>query len=506
VLIVGGAAVIGVLLEAFLPRATRRSVQVPFALVALAAGLVAVVWRFAVVHDSGPRHGVTGGGYLEDLPGIAIQAVLLVVALLGLLVIADRTQTGDGAFAAQAASRPGSADEDGAVRAGFVQTEIYPLVLFSVTGMMVFPAAGDLITLFVALEVLSLPLYVLTATARRRRLLSQEAAMKYFILGAFASAFFLFGIALLYGFSGSLNLSEIAAAVPTTTGLDSLLLPGVFLVLVGLLFKVGAVPFHAWTPDVYTGAPTPVTGFMAAATKIAAFGAMLRFIYVVASGLQWDLGPVLWTIAIITMLLGTVIGLIQTDIKRMLAYSSIAHAGFVLIGVFSLVPGGVGGTIFYLLAYGLATIGAFALVTLVREKDSTGAVTGEATSINQWRGIGRTRPLLAVSMLLFMMSFAGIPLTAGFVGKFSVFSAGIDGGAVPLVVIAILCSAATAFFYFRLVVLMFFSEPETESVTVVSSEGMTVVAVACCAIATIVLGVVPSPILELLASAAAFVL
>ncbi|MGC5627439.1 NADH-quinone oxidoreductase subunit NuoN [Georgenia sp. Z1344] len=507
VLIVGGAAVVGVLLEAFLPRTARRGVQVPFALLAIAAGLVAVVWRLATVHGAeAPTEVVTGGAYVEDLPSLAIQAVLLVSALLAVLVMADRTETREGAFAPQAAARPGSAESEAAARAGLTQSEIFPLTLFSLTGMMVFPAAGDLITLFVALEVLSLPLYVLAATARRRRLLSQEAAIKYFILGAFASAFFLMGIALLYGFAGSLRLTDIAAAVPSTPGLDSLLLPGVVLVLVGLLFKVGAVPFHAWTPDVYTGAPTPVTGFMAAATKIAAFGAMLRFVYVVAPGLGWDLEPVVWTIVILTMLVGTVMGIIQTDIKRMLAYSSIAHAGFVLIGVFSLTSAGIGSVIFYLLAYGVATVGAFGLVTLVRETDAAGSVTGEATRIDQWAGIGRRRPAIAVSMLVFLLSFAGIPLTAGFVGKFAVFSAGIAGGDAVLVVLAVLASAATAFFYFRLVVLMFFEEPKDEGVTVVSSEGLTIVAVVVCAVATVALGVYPGPVLELLTDAAVFVL
>ncbi|MGO1172912.1 MAG: NADH-quinone oxidoreductase subunit NuoN [Actinomycetaceae bacterium] len=506
VLVVGGAAVIGVLLEAFLPRSVRRTVQVPFALLAVATGLVAVVWRFAVVHSSGPVEVVTGDAYIEDLPALAIQAVLLLSALVAVLVMADRTETRDGAFAAQAAARPGSAESDAATRAGVTQTEIFPLTLFSLTGMMVFPAAGDLITLFVALEVLSLPLYVLAATARRRRLLSQEAAVKYFILGAFASAFFLMGIALLFGFAGSFRLADIAAAVPVTGGMDSLLLPGVVLVLVGMLFKVGAVPFHAWTPDVYTGAPTPVTGFMAAATKIAAFGAMLRFVYVVAPDLGWDLEPVIWTIIILTMLVGTVLGLIQTDIKRMLAYSSIAHAGFVLIGVFSLESEGISSVIFYLLAYGVATVGAFGLLTLVREKDAAGAITGEATHIDQWSGIGRRRPMVAVTMLIFLLSFAGIPLTGGFVGKFAVFSAGISGGLTVLVVLAVLASAATAFFYFRLVQRMFFEAPDEERVAVVSSEGLTIVAVVVCAIATIALGVYPGPVLELLADAAVFVL
>ncbi|MDD9205231.1 NADH-quinone oxidoreductase subunit NuoN, partial [Georgenia sp. 10Sc9-8] len=302
---------------------------------------------------------------------------------------ADRTESGEGAFAAQVADRPGSAEEADSLRRGLAQTEVFPLTLFALGGMMVFPAAGDLLTLFIALEVLSLPLYLLSGTARRRRLLSQEAALKYFLLGAFASAFALFGIALLFGFSGSVRYAELAQAVPTTAGMDWLLLAGALLLIIGLLFKIGAAPFHAWTPDVYQGAPTPVTGFMAAATKVAAFGALLRFYYVVVPDMGWDLEPFMWGVIILTMLVGTVLGIVQTDVKRMLAYSSIAHAGFVLIGVVALESSGISGVIFYLLAYGLATVGAFALITLVRERDPEGNVTGEATHLSQWAGLGR---------------------------------------------------------------------------------------------------------------------
>src|SRR5690606_30715361 len=216
------------------------------------------------------------------------------------------------------------------------------------------------------------PLYLLSGMARRRRLLSQEASMKYFLLGAFASAFFLFGVALLYGFAGSVRLSEIGVAIDEVAGLDPLLLAGALLVLVGLLCKVGAVPFHSWTPDVYQGAPTPITGFMAACTKIAAFGALLRIVYGVLAPLEWDLMPLLWGVAVLTMLVGTVVAIVQTDVKRMLAYSSIAHAGFVLVGVIALVQDGIGSVLFYLLAYGLATVGAFAAVTLLRERDAPG--------------------------------------------------------------------------------------------------------------------------------------
>ncbi|WP_182354431.1 NADH-quinone oxidoreductase subunit NuoN [Flaviflexus huanghaiensis] len=500
VIIVMGAAVLGVIIEAFAPRGSRRPIQVTITFAALSAALVAVVWRWTEVEASGAQT-VVGGQLIEDPFTLAAQGVVLISSLVAAFIIADRTQTREGAFAASAAARPGSPEERELTRAGVEQTEVYPLVLFAVTGMMVFPAAGDLLTLFIALEVLSLPLYVLSAMARRKRLISQEAALKYFLLGAFSSAFFLMGISLLYGFSGSIRYSEVAAATTVAVGMDWMLIVGIALVLIGLLFKVGAVPFHSWTPDVYQGAPTPITGFMAAGTKVAAFGAMVRFLYVIAPGMEADLEILLWTVIIATMIVGTVLGIVQKDIKRMLAYSSIAHAGFVLIAVTSFQESGLSATLFYLLAYGVATVGAFGVVTLVREKDSAGNITGEATSLESYAGLAKRKPALAVAMLIFLLSFAGIPLTGGFVGKFTAFVAGIEGGAWPLVLIAVLASAATAYFYFRLVVLMFFTEPDDRT-TVIASEGMTLVAIALAAVATIALGVVPGPVLEFFGEAA----
>ena len=332
--------------------------------------------------------------------------------------------------------------------------------------------------------------------------------MKYFLLGAYASAFFLFGTALLYGFAGSVRLSEISAAVGSVSGLDPLLLAGVVLLLVGLLFKVSAVPFHSWTPDAYQGAPTPVTGFMAACTKVAAFGALLRVVYVVLPPLEWDVMPVLWGVAALTMVVGTVIAIVQTDVKRMLAYSSIAHAGFVLVGVVALTQSGISSVLFYLFAYGLATIGAFGVVSLVREINTGpgGAVVAEATHLSQWAGLGRNHPVLAGAFTLFLLSFAGIPLTAGFTGKFAVFAAAVEGGLVWLVVVGVLASAAAVFFYVRLVVLMFFTEPtDAEGTTVVGGEGFTIVAVAVAVVGTVVLGVFPSPMLDFLGDAARFI-
>ncbi len=356
--------------------------------------------------------------------------------------------------------------------------------MFAVGGMLLFPAANDLLTLFIALEVFSLPLYLLCALARRRRLLSQEAAVKYFLLGAFSSAFLLFGIALLYGYAGTVNYSSIARVVAgtdavsdpvlaDTTGNDALLLIGSALVVMGLLFKVGAVPFHMWTPDVYQGAPTPVTGFMAAATKVAAFGALLRLLYVVLPGLRWDWRPVMWGVAILTMLGGALVAITQTDIKRLLAYSSIAHAGFLLAGVIATSEDGISSVLFYLAAYSFVTLGAFAVVTLVRDAG------GEATHLSKWAGLGRrSPPLLAAVFAVFLLAFAGIPLTSGFAGKFAVFKAAAEGGAGALVVVGVIASAIAAFFYLRVIVLMFFSEPRADGPSVAVPSVMTTSAIA----------------------------
>ncbi|MFV0252084.1 MAG: NADH-quinone oxidoreductase subunit NuoN [Beutenbergiaceae bacterium] len=508
VLIVLAAAVVGVFVEAFVPRPSRRLTQLVISAIAVAAALIAVAWRWNVVADEGSSS-LVAGALREDGPALMAQALVLVLALLSLLVMADRSH-GEDVYAPSASAIPGSDYEEQARKAGLTQTEVFPLTMFAVTGMLVFGAAADLLTMFIALEVLSLPLYLLAGLARRRRLLSQEASLKYFLLGAFSSAFFLMGMALLYGYAGSVSFDDLYVAVFSVGGMDSLLLAGSALVLIGLLFKVGAVPFHSWTPDVYQGAPTPVTGFMAACTKVAAFAAMLRFVYVVTPGLEWDLAPFLWVIAIATMGVGTVLAIVQTDMKRTLAYSSVAHAGFLLLGVMSLGQRGIGSVFVYLFAYGLATVGAFGLVSLVRTRAADGTITGEAGHLSEWAGLGRRSPVLAVCFSLFLLSFAGIPLTAGFTGKFAVFAAAIDGGNWILVVLAVLASAAAAFFYVRIIVLMFFTEPATaddgSAATVVRTEGLTAVAVVACAIGTVVIGVLPGAILALSEQAATFLL
>ncbi len=505
VLIVLGAAIVGILIEAFVRQpAMRRLVQAVLAIAASVAAMFVAIVQWAVFSGNGAR--IAGNYLVSDRQALAWQVILALFALMGMLLFSSRSG-GEDAFTPLASAAPGSGEEALAAKRGFAQTEIFPLGLFAAAGMMLFTMVSDTIVLFVVLEILSLPLYLLVGLARRRRLMSQEAALKYFLMGAFSSAIYLFGASLLFGYSAVTSYAGIAGSIAAGFDREPLLLAGVTLMLVGLLFKLGAVPFHAWTPDVYQGAPTPVTAFMAAATKAAAAAALARFLYLALFRMEWEIAPVLWTVAIATMLLGTVVAIVQTDVKRMLAYSSIAHAGFLLVALTSFRGDALAAVPFYMLAYGLATLGAFAVVSQVRERTPDGALGAEATRLGQWAGLGRRSPWLASAMGLFLLSFAGIPLTAGFIGKFVAFKAAIDAGAWPLVLVAVLASAAAAFFYVRLIVLMFLTPvpPELEeSVEVTNATGPWLVMVIAAA-GTILLGVLPSPVLDLAHQAAILV-
>ncbi|OBA76189.1 NADH-quinone oxidoreductase subunit N [Mycobacterium sp. 1554424.7] len=509
-LIVFSVAVVGILVEAFLPRRIRYGAQMTLALGGLAAALVADVEVAESIPSSG-RAAVLGAVAI-DRPTLYLQGTVLLVAVLAVIFIGERTQAkadskvavgagvaGSGgldSFTPQASAVPGGDAEREAERAGAAQTELFPLVMLSVGGMMVFPASNDLLTMFVALEVLSLPLYLMCGLARHRRLLSQEASMKYFLLGAFSSAFFLYGVALLYGATGTLLLPGIRDAL-AAHGDSSMALIGVALLSVGLLFKVGAVPFHSWIPDVYQGAPTPITGFMAAATKVAAFGALLRVVYVALPPLHHEWRPVLWAIAILTMAVGTITAVNQTDVKRMLAYSSVAHVGFILTGVIADNAAGLSATLFYLVAYSFSTVGAFAIVSLIRNADGV-----EDATISHWAGLGQRSPLVGVMFSMFLLAFAGIPLTSGFVSKLAVFKAAAQGGAVPLVVIGVVASAVAAYFYVRVIVSMFFTEATDDTPHVVTPGILSKIAIAVCALVTILLGIFPQPLLDLADQAA----
>jgi NADH-quinone oxidoreductase subunit N len=495
-LIVLGAACVAVLVEAFLPRHQRWPAQVALSVAALGgAGLALGLYA-----GTGPD-GVTtlADAVAVDRPTLFLWGALLALGLASVLLIADRSVEPGGAILASAATRaavgggtseltepPEDRSYGAPGLAPTMQTEVFPFTLFALGGMMTFVAANDLLTMFIALEVLSLPLYLMCGLARRRRLLSQEAAVKYFLLGAFASAFFLYGLALIYGYAGSVRLTDIAEAAVGSARSDALLLGGLALLVVGLMFKGSVGPFHTWTPDVYQGAPTPVTAFMAACTKIAAFGAIVRVLHVAFGDSRWEWRGVLWAVAIASMAIGAVLGLTQTDIKRMIAYSSVAHAGFLLLGAMAITEQGVSGTLFYLLAYGFTTIAVFGVISLVRDAD------GEATHLSQWAGLAKRSPIVAGVMTFLLLALAGIPLTSGFTAKFAVFAAALSDGMAPLVVIALVASAVAAFFYVRVIVLMYFSEPAAEGPSVTVPGAFTTAAITLGVIVTLLLGIAPT--------------
>jgi NADH-quinone oxidoreductase subunit N len=342
--------------------------------------------------------------------------------------------------------------------------EVYGLFLMAAIGAVVMASANDLVVLFLGLEVLSISLYVLAAS-HPRRLESQESGIKYFVLGGFSSAFFLYGIALLYGATGSTNYTRILAAFNSTVPVvrkDALVLAGVALLLVGLAFKVGAVPFHFWTPDVYQGAPTPVTAFMASVGKVAAFAAMLRVLVFVLPHWRDDWRPAIWVLAVVTLVIGSTLAVVQTNVKRMLAYSSISHAGFILIGIEAAghragnPAGGFGvsASLLYLLLYSVLVIGTFAVVTVVSR-------TGDgATDLGAFRGLGRSNPALAFGMTVLLLAQAGVPLTSGFIAKFGVIQAAVDEHSYAIAIIAMVSAVIAAFLYLRIMISVWIADPE----------------------------------------------
>ncbi|KKK07149.1 NADH-quinone oxidoreductase subunit NuoN [Micromonospora sp. HK10] len=500
ILIMLGAALVGVLVEAFVPRRLRNGVQLALALLAVLAALTMVIL------NADARLLTAGQAIAVDGPTLFLQGAILILAVMTLLLMGERAVERGGAFVAHAAITAESAEDRRQAAGAGGATEVYPLATFAIGGMLIFVAANDLLTMFIALEVFSLPLYLLCALARRRRLLSQEAALKYFMLGAYASAFFLFGVALIYGFTSGIpgrvagvDFATVHTAVTESASSPTLLYAGMALLAIGLLFKAAAAPFHVWTPDVYQGAPTPVTGFMAACTKVAAFGALLRVFHVAFAGAAWDFTPVLGTVAVLTMLVGAVLAVTQTDIKRLLAYSSIANAGYLLVGVLAPSKDGLSGTMFYLVAYGFSVLAAFAVVTLVRDAD------GEATHLSRWAGLGKRSPFFAAIFTFILLAFAGIPLTSGFTSKFAIFAPALDADQVWLVIAGVLTSMVLAFPYLRVVVMMWLSEPGDATPTVTVPGALTSAALVIGVLATLVLGVAPAPLLDLANGAAEFV-
>lgn len=341
-------------------------------------------------------------------------------------------------------------------REGLDGPELYILMLLSASGGVIMSTANDLIVLFLGLEILSLAVYVLAAM-HLRRVTSQEAGLKYFVLGSFASAFLLYGIALTYGATGSTNLVEILDYLSRVVLFDNgLLLAGMAMLLVGLLFKVAAAPFHAWTPDVYQGSPTPVVAYMASGVKAAGFAGLIRVLYLGFDTYRVDWQPVIYAVAVLTLLVGSFMAVVQTDVKRMLAYSSINHAGFVLVAVQAATDRGVQASMFYLASYTFLVAGSFGIATVVGR-------TGDARhSLDDYRGLARSRPVLALVFSLLLFSQAGVPFTSGFFAKFYAIAASVDAGSYPLAAVAMLSAVVAAFLYLRITVSMWMSDDEAE--------------------------------------------
>ena len=424
IIMIGGAVLL-LALASLVSRPLRVRVAT-IGTVAIAGTAVGIsIWQWFDVQDHGPHTYVANAVVMD---GFSVLITMLVASAMVVTAL-----VADGYLR----------------REDITGAEFHVLALVSASGAMLMGMANDLIIVFLGLEILSIALYVLTAF-NHRRAASGEAALKYFILGGFSSAIFIYGIALTYGATGSTNLTQIADFLSKNAVLtNGLLLAGLALMLVGFAFKVAAVPFHMWTPDVYQGAPSPVTGFMSAVAKAGAFAAMLRVLFTSFGVVSTDWKPIIYGLAVLSLVLGSVLALRQRDVKRMLAYSSINHAGFILLGVEAATTRGVSASLYYLFAYTFMTIGSFAVVTVLgREGDGDHDLT-------RYRGLARRQPLLALSFAVLLLAQAGVPFTTGLWAKLQVVLATISAGAVPLAVIAMVTAAIAAFFYLRVAVLMY---------------------------------------------------
>lgn len=367
--------------------------------------------------------------------------------------------------------------------------EYFVLLLFATAGMMFMVSANHFLVIFVGLETLSISIYVMAAMMPNNAR-SREAGLKYLLLGAFSSGIFLYGAALIYGASGSLSLPAIGKYFQTTGTVGPMAAAGMGLLLVGFSFKAAVAPFHMWTPDVYEGAPTPLTGYMSVAVKAAAFAVFVRVFFESLSSLQVSWTHILWVLAAVTMILGNVVALVQDNIKRMLAYSSIAHAGYIMVGMVAGKEAGTSAILYYLLAYTFTNLGAFAVVALVGRN-------GESNlTLDDYRGLGKTHPVLALVMSIFLFSLAGIPPTAGFVGKFAIFGAAVSSGYIWLVIIGVLTSAASVFYYFRVIMKMYMEVPEFDLATLSIGPGM-VLALFIAVVGVLYIGIFPTTYLNL---------
>ena len=376
-------------------------------------------------------------------------------------------------------------------RENFPVSEFYPLILFSTAGAMWMASGTDLMTIFLGLEVLSVSLYVLAGFFRNQTR-SNEAGLKYFFLGAFSTGFLLYGVALLYGVTGTTKVEGIAAYVlahPDTT-MNTMFIAGGLLLLVGFLFKIAAAPFHMWTPDVYQGAPTPVTAFMSAGPKAAGFAALMRVMIVGLGGLHSELTTLFWILAVLTMTIGNFVALSQKNLKRMLAYSSIAHAGYALVGLVAWNEVGHSAILFYMLVYTFMNLGAFAVLVLVgKQGENNLTLDGVA-------GLGYKKPVLGVVLSIFLFSLMGVPPTAGFIGKFYIFSGAIKAGYIWLAVLGVLNSAVSLFYYLRVMVQMYFKDPE-EDYSWVSINMPTAISIVISLGGVLYLGIFPNAVMQL---------
>jgi NADH-quinone oxidoreductase subunit N len=478
------AGVVLLLVVAFWPKA-GRNVLAGLTLAGLAVAAALTAWNWDL-----ERVAFEGAISLDGITRYA-RAVLLAVGVLATLMVVQGDVTGGGGDPPE--DRPEPDDSP---------PEVFPLLVFALLGMVLLAAASDLLVVFIALEILSLSLYVLAG--QTRRLAAQEAAMKYFLLGAFSSAFLLYGIALCYGATGTTNLLGIARASGDPTGDGTLLLAGVGLLAVGFCFKVSAVPFHMWTPDVYQGTPTPVAAFMAAATKVAGFAVFLRVFAGALGGLVVSWRPAIAAIAVVTMLVGAALAVVQTDLKRMLAYSSISHAGYLLVGVAAAatVPAGVSASMFYLLVYAFMVMGAFMVVQYVsRLGPPDDDAIRERSSLDDYRGLARRHPWAAGLLAVFMLALTGIPPLSGFWAKYYVFLAGIEAGLTWLVVVAVISSVISAFFYLRVLVVAYLQEPVGDTEAAPGRTPALGLALALAGLLTVGIGLAPEALISAARSA-----
>jgi NADH-quinone oxidoreductase subunit N len=452
------AAIASMMAEAFRAPGERMPIG-PLGVIGLSGAAIAalMLWN---------RNAASFGVIVADNFSLFVTWVLIVVGVLSLALSAPVVE-----------------------REGLPAGEYYALMLFSLGGMMLMAMAVDLLVIFLALEILSLGVYVLTGI-RRDQPAATEAALKYFLLGAFASAFFLYGIALTYGVTGSTRLDRIGALFAANALTPSpLSRVAMGLLLVGFAFKVSAVPFHMWTPDAYEGAPSPVTGFMSTGVKAAAFAAFARVFLSALEPLRADWSVVLWGVAAASMVVGTVVGVVQSNIKRMLAYSSIAHVGFLLMALVSANDTGKGALLFYLLAYAVTNLGAFGVIGLLEHGDRTNDRIGD------FAGLWQTHPRLSILMTIFLLSLGGFPPLGGFIAKWYVVTAAVQAGYMWLAVIGVLTSVVSVFYYLRIVVMMYMTTP-AEPLELLPVPPIAGAALVASAVLVIYLGVLPTRVLE----------